>query len=50
MVSEILEELRLTPEETGEVAQALEAMVRERAGATGAAELANPVNIGIGTK
>jgi len=50
IVGAILEELRLTPEETGEVAQALEAMVRERAGATGAAELANPVNIGIGTK
>lgn len=50
IVGALLGELRLTPEETGEVVGALEAMVRERAGATGTAALTNPVNIGIGTK
>lgn len=50
IVGGLLGELRLTTGETGEVVQALEAMVRKRAGATGAAVLTNPVNIGIGTK
>ena len=40
----------LTSDERGEFRQALEGMVRERAGGAGAASLTNPVNIGIGTK
>ena len=33
-----------------EFSEALEDMVRERAGGAGAASLTNPINIGIGTK
>jgi hypothetical protein len=32
------------------IRQALEKMVRERAGGSGAAKLTNPINIGTGTK
>jgi SAM-dependent methyltransferase len=42
--------LRLTDDERALVRQALERLVRERAGGNDAAALANPVNIGIGTR
>jgi hypothetical protein len=32
------------------IQQALEKMVRERAGGKGATKLTNPINIGVGTK
>jgi len=46
----VLSPLNLTNDETEVVKQALEKMVRDRAGSSGAARLVNPVNIGIGTK
>jgi ubiquinone/menaquinone biosynthesis C-methylase UbiE len=46
----VLNPLKLTKDETEVVTQALEAMVRDRAGSNGAARLTNPVNIGLGTK
>lgn len=46
----ILRELKLTAEQKATVRQALDAMVRERAGGRGRAVLTNPVNIGIATK
>ena len=36
--------------ERGLIQQALEKMVRERAGGSGPAKLTNPVHIGVGTK
>ena len=42
--------LNLTSDERGVIQQALEKLVRERAGGRGAAKLTNPINIGIGTK
>jgi SAM-dependent methyltransferase len=42
--------LKLTEDERGVVRDALEKMVRERAGAGAAAMLTNPVNVGIGIK
>jgi SAM-dependent methyltransferase len=49
IVGEILGSLSLTTDEMGEMRQALDRMVRDRAGGSGAARLTNPVNIGIGT-
>ncbi len=46
----VLIPLNLTKNETEVVRQALEEMVRDRAGSRGVARLTNPVNIGIGTK
>jgi ubiquinone/menaquinone biosynthesis C-methylase UbiE len=46
----VLNPLKLTKDETAVVKQALETMVRDRAGGNGAARLTNSVNIGIGTK
>jgi ubiquinone/menaquinone biosynthesis C-methylase UbiE len=46
----ILAELNLTKEQTAVVQQALERLIRERAGGSGLAVLTNPINIGIGTK
>jgi ubiquinone/menaquinone biosynthesis C-methylase UbiE len=46
----VLGPLTLTNDETEVVKQALETMVRDRAGSAGAAKLINPINIGIGTK
>ena len=46
----VLSPLTLTKGETDMVKQALETMVRDRAGSNGAAKLTNPINIGIGTK
>ena len=46
----VLSPLTLTKEETEVVQQALETMVRDRAGSTGAAKLTNSINIGSGTK
>jgi ubiquinone/menaquinone biosynthesis C-methylase UbiE len=50
IVQAVLAGLDLSTDEQGELQQALEDMVRERAGGTGAARLTNPINIGIGTK
>lgn len=46
----VLGALTLTKDETEAVTQALDTMVRDRAGSNGAATLTNPINIGIGTK
>ena len=46
----VISPLSLTKDETEVVKQALETMVRARAGSNGAARLTNPINIGIGTK
>jgi ubiquinone/menaquinone biosynthesis C-methylase UbiE len=46
----ILAGLNLTIEQTGEVHQALEEMLRARAGGNGSAILTNPIHIGVGTK
>jgi hypothetical protein len=45
----VLGGLNLTNDERGAIQQALERMIRERAGSS-AAKLTNPINIGIGTK
>lgn len=50
IVQGILAELDLADEETAGIRQALERMVRERAGGKGTAVLTSPVNIGVGTK
>lgn len=50
IVEMVLGSLNLTNEERGVIQQALEEMVRERAGGCGAAKLTNPINIGVGTK
>jgi ubiquinone/menaquinone biosynthesis C-methylase UbiE len=50
IVEAVLEQITLTPDERGVVQQALERLVRERAGGNGLAALSNPVNIGIGTR
>jgi ubiquinone/menaquinone biosynthesis C-methylase UbiE len=49
IVETVLAELELAEGERMMVRQALERLVRERAG-TGTARLANPINIGLGTK
>jgi ubiquinone/menaquinone biosynthesis C-methylase UbiE len=50
IVETVLGSLNLTNDERGVIQQALEKMVRERAGGSGAARLTNPINIGVGTK
>lgn len=50
IVEMVLGSLNLTNDERGVIQQALEEMVRERAGGSGAAKLTNPIHIGIGTK
>lgn len=50
IVGTVLGSLTLTSEEAGEVRQALEGMVRDRAGRSGLARLTSPINVGIGTK
>ena len=50
IVESVLGNLNLTADERGVIQQALEEMVRTRAGGGDAARLTNPVNIGIGTK
>ncbi|MET0514161.1 MAG: methyltransferase domain-containing protein [Nitrospiraceae bacterium] len=50
LVEEVLGTLNLTHVERDVVRQALEKMIRERAGRSGAAKLTNPINIGVGTK
>lgn len=44
------DQLKLSPGERMEVQQALETMVRDRAGSGDAARLTNPVNIGVGVR
>lgn len=50
IVEMVLDSLNLTNDERGVIQQALEKMVRKRAGSSGAAKLTNPINIGVGTK
>ena len=50
IVEGILAELRLSGDERVAIEQALEQLVRERAGDRGPAALTNPINIGVGTK
>ena len=50
IVEMVLGGLNLTNDERGVIQQALEKLVRERAGGSGAAKLTNPINIGVGTK
>jgi hypothetical protein len=47
---QILNELQLSAGQTNQIQQALEEMVRERAGANRTAVLTSPINIGIGIK
>ena len=49
VVETVLGSLSLTHDERGVVQLALDRMVRERVGGPGAAQLTNPINIGIGT-
>ena len=50
IVEMVLGSLSLTNEERSVVQQTLEKMVRQRAGGSNAAQLTNPVNIGVGIK
>ena len=50
IVEAVLSSLDLTTDEREAIQGALENMVRERAGGSGAAKLTNPVNIGVGTR
>ena len=50
IVEEVLGTLELSEGERAVIRQRLDRMVRERAGDGGSAVLANPVNIGIGTR
>jgi len=50
IVERVLESLNVTDAERGAIQQALEKMIRERAGSGGTAKLTNPINIGIGAK
>jgi ubiquinone/menaquinone biosynthesis C-methylase UbiE len=50
IVEMVLGGLNLTDHERGVIRQALDRLVRERAGSGAAAKLTNPINIGIGTK
>jgi hypothetical protein len=50
IVGTILAELDLTGEQTATVQEALDGLVRERAGGNGPAVVTAPINIGIGTK
>jgi hypothetical protein len=46
----VLGEVNVTSDERGAIRDALDRMVRERAGGNGPAVLTSPINIGIGTK
>lgn len=50
IVGHVLSQLNITNEQIEIIKQALEEMIRERAGTKGAAILRDPVNIGLGTK
>jgi hypothetical protein len=50
IVETVLGSLNPTDHERRVIRQALDRLVRERAGTSGAAKLTNPINIGIGTK
>jgi hypothetical protein len=50
IVETVLAEVNLTKEQTAVVQQALDRMVRERAGGSGTAVLTSPINVGVGTK
>ena len=50
IVETVLAEVNLTKKQAAVVQQALDRMVRERAGGSGTAVLTAPINIGIGTK
>ncbi|MBI4271746.1 MAG: methyltransferase domain-containing protein [Candidatus Rokubacteria bacterium] len=50
IVGALLAELGLSTAQAGVVQQALDRLVRERAGGRASAALTNPINIGIGTK
>ena len=50
IVEMVLGSLSLTNAERSVVQQTLEKMVRRRSGASNAAKLTNPVNIGVGIK
>ncbi|HZJ44831.1 MAG TPA: class I SAM-dependent methyltransferase [Pyrinomonadaceae bacterium] len=50
IVETVLEQVNLTKEQTGVVQQALDDMIRDRAGESGPAVLTVPINIGVGTK
>jgi hypothetical protein len=50
IVETVLSSLSLTEGERGATQEALDRLVRERAGRSSAAKLANPINIGFGTK
>ena len=50
IVDSVLSELHLDAEGIGRVREALDRMIKERAGASGRAVLTSPVNIGVGTK
>ena len=50
IVEIVLGELNLSSDEREVIQQALERLVRERAGGSGPAKLTNPINIGVGTK
>ncbi len=50
IVESVLGSLEVTGSERAEITQALEKMVRERAGGEGIARLTSPINVGIGTK
>ena len=45
----LLGSLRLTHDERGVIQQAIEEIIRERAGGRGTATLTSPTNIGVGT-
>jgi hypothetical protein len=46
----VLGSLKLTNGERDVIQQALDRLVRERAGSSDTARLTNPINIGVGTK
>ena len=50
IVGGVLADLSLTPEQTAVVQDALDGLVRERAGSAGTAVLTNPINIGVGVR
>ena len=50
LAEEVLAGLNLTGNERKAIQQALEGLVRKRAGGDGAAALTNPINIGVGVK
>jgi len=50
IIEMVLGSLNLTDHERGVIRQALDRLVRKRAGSSAAAKLTNPINIGIGTK